>query len=169
MKPVRGFEGRYSVTNTGKVFSHISDRFLRPKPHSSGYYAISLTDGRGGVYDRLIHRIVCEAFNGKPPDGKEFVNHIDGNKHNNDATNLEWCSREENMRHAVATGLTASQREAVIKSNKRRAKPVIGTMIDGTEIWFSSITAARNAGFSKVSDCVLGNRMTSGGAIWRYI
>lgn len=111
---------------------------------------------------------MCEAFNGKAPDGKEFVNHIDGNKHNNDATNLEWCSREENMRHAVATGLMESQREAVIKSNKRRAKPVIGTMIDGTEIWFPSITAARNAGFSKVSDCVLGNRRTSGGATWTY-
>lgn len=168
MKPVRGFEGRYSVTNKGEIFSHVSGRFLRLKPHDAGYYAISLTDGNGGVFDKLVHRIVCEAFNGPAPYGKEFVNHIDGNKRNNDACNLEWCSREENMRHAISTGLMAAQPIAVSKANCRRAKPVVGIMSDGTVLRFPSITAARKAGFAKVSDCLLGNRKTSGGATWRF-
>lgn len=168
MKPVQGYEGRYSVSDDGRVYSHVTGKFLRPKPHSAGYLAISLSDGNGHITDALVHRLVCSAFHGEPDGDRSFVNHIDGNKKNNDPDNLEWCTRSENMRHAVRTGLTATQKIAVSKSNRRRAKPVVGTMPDGSMIRFESVTDARKAGYQKVSDCLLGNRKTSGGATWRY-
>jgi hypothetical protein len=55
----------------------------------------------------MTHRIVAEAFLPNP-DNLPEVNHEDGNKHNNNASNLEWCTRSENMKHAYQTGLKSS-------------------------------------------------------------
>ena len=52
----------------------------------------------------LVHRLVCLSFNPNP-DGKTEVNHIDGDRENNQSSNLEWCTRSENMKHAHKSGL----------------------------------------------------------------
>ena len=168
MKPVPHFEGRYSVSSTCGVFSHISGRYLRLKHHSAGYLAVAMSDWNGDIHDALVHRLVCEAFHGECPEGKSCVNHINGIKTDNRPENLEWCSPSENARHAVKSGLTKSQRIAVARSNRKRSKPVIGTFSDGSEIWFPSISEARKSGFAKVSDCLLGHRKTAGGATWKH-
>lgn len=168
MRPVPGYEGRYSASDNGMIFSHVSHRYLSAKAHSNGYVAVVLTDGMGGSRDYLVHRLVCAAFHGAPEKDRVFVNHIDADKSNNSADNLEWCSRAENMRHAKRLGLLDNQRASVSAANRRRAKPVIGTFADGSTVAFGSVSEARKNGFSKVSDVLLGNRKTSGGAIWRY-
>lgn len=48
-----------------------------------------------------VHRVICQAFNGEPPKGKNDVNHKDGNKLNNNISNLEWVSRSENTIHQI--------------------------------------------------------------------
>ena len=69
---------------------------------------VFLTSGYSTVWDgkdcRLIHRLVAEAFIPNPLN-KPQVNHIDGNKLNNNVTNLEWVTQKENMAHARLTGL----------------------------------------------------------------
>ena len=67
---------------------------------SAGYWTAQLSRG----VQRLVHRLVAEAFIG-PSEGR-WVNHKNGNKKDNRVENLEWCSPSDNMRHAVATGLT---------------------------------------------------------------
>lgn len=58
-----------------------------------------------------LHRAVAEAFIPNP-DNLPVMNHLDGNKHNNDVSNLEWCTVEDNCRHAYATGLVKIDKEA---------------------------------------------------------
>lgn len=105
-KDVVGYEGRYKVSNTGKVLSmkyggHDVVHLMHPTAHYNGYKMISL--GRAKKI-RFVHVLVAEAFI-ENPDRKPFVNHIDGDKTNNRADNLEWVTCLENVRHAIKTGL----------------------------------------------------------------
>lgn len=58
---------------------------------------------------RSVHRLICAAFHEKP-DGKDYVNHKDGDKLNNNEWNVEWCTKSENAKHMYATGLRKTLR-----------------------------------------------------------
>ncbi len=115
-RPVVGYEGRYEVSNLGRVrrLAYI----LQGSTNANGYISVYLpNDGikYGGSLGRdrhgrrgLIHRIVATAFLGPIPIKKE-VNHKDGNPGNNKANNLEIATRLENIRHAYNTGLAPNR------------------------------------------------------------
>lgn len=124
-KPVNGFEDEYEVSNLGRVRSldriqhrsngfvdcdfHIKGQLLKPyiTGKNEGYYTVAMK-GK----NIKVHRIVAEAF--LPMiEGKNEVNHIDGNKHNNVVSNLEWVTALENSRHALITGLKRSGERAL--------------------------------------------------------
>ena len=90
----------YGVTREGKVFSRKSGMWkeLKPQKDTDGYLQVRLY---GNNLKRLVfvHRLVADAFLSKSENNNE-VNHIDGNKLNNDANNLEWTTRSRNMLHA---------------------------------------------------------------------
>jgi hypothetical protein len=93
------------INTAGAVLSTGNRRpaFLKQQDNN-GYKQVSIkldTGGRGFPY---VHRLVAARFIPNP-EGKPDVNHIDGNKGNNDVRNLEWCTESENTRHAYATGL----------------------------------------------------------------
>ncbi len=83
------------VTNQGKVFLTETGKEITPKNNGNGYLRIYIPK-IGKRY--LLHRLVAVAYVPNPED-KPQVNHIDGNKHNNSASNLEWCTNRENMDH----------------------------------------------------------------------
>lgn len=107
-KDVKGFEGKYQVSNLGRVRS-----FQRCKPNENkilkheimwnGYSRVGLCVKEKKKRCK-IHRLVAEAFIPNP-DNLPEVNHKDGNKLNNHADNLEWVSRADNMKHAYANKL----------------------------------------------------------------
>lgn len=109
-KDVSEFKGFYQVSNLGNVkrigdysnqnSSWKSEVILKPRLHSSGYLRVMLSVNNKH-YDRYIHRLVATEFckNHNPLKYKE-VNHIDGNKTNNNSDNLEWCDRSYNNKHA---------------------------------------------------------------------
>lgn len=114
-KPVKGFEGKYIVSNLGNVMSlprtilnrlgreYTVDGFTLSKRISdTGYENVYL----GNSASKSVHRLVAEAFVQNPNRFSE-VNHIDGNKKNNCASNLEWVTHSENIKHALETGLIA--------------------------------------------------------------
>lgn len=109
---------KYEVSNFGKVRVTETRKLLKGSI-SRGYIRYDLcVNGKRIV--RLGHRLVAETF--LPViDGKDFVNHIDGNKANNVLTNLEWCTPSENMQHASKVlGMSSVNKRAVkcIESGK---------------------------------------------------
>lgn len=98
----------YMVSDTGLILSlkNTESKVLKGRPHSHGYVAICVRHDGKSKY-RLLHRLVATAFIPNP-DNKMEVNHKDGDKKNNNASNLEWATHSENGVHAYKTGLRVS-------------------------------------------------------------
>lgn len=115
-KEVKGFNGLYSVSNNGEVKNNYRNSILAVtynKDHKNklGYKIVKLqipynrTKGEIKKYKTLyIHRLVAEYFIDNV-ENKKCINHIDGNKHNNHYTNLEWVTYKENMTHSITNNL----------------------------------------------------------------
>ena len=101
---VKGFEDYYLVSQKGLVYSIRRKKLLSPfRSRSCGYDQFEF-NVNGTATKHLTHRLVAEAYIPNP-NNLPCVNHKDGNKLNNDVSNLEWCSYQENMYHASKTGL----------------------------------------------------------------
>ena len=103
-KPIEGTDGKYEVSNFGRVRTNGKrPGLLTLTKQPSGYrYAMIEIDGK--PCNRRVHRLVAQHFLPNPDNMKE-VNHKDGNKDNNHVSNLEWCTRSHNVKHSFDTGL----------------------------------------------------------------
>ena len=102
----------YSVNENGQIYSEFTGKMLKPFPNNNGYLMVDLF--HDAVKQRVaVHRIVAITFIPNP-DEKPFVNHIDGNKQNNSADNLEWVTESENSIHALETGLSPKGSEKTL-------------------------------------------------------
>ncbi len=115
-RPVPGYEGLYSVTKDGRVWSHPkrfartrhAGRWLRPGLNDMGYFIVVLAkDGKHRTH--RVHRLVAQAWIPNPSD-RPHINHRNGIKTDNRDVNLEWCTRSENNLHAHTTGLNKTRR-----------------------------------------------------------
>lgn len=94
----------YAVTRCGRVYSLKSNKFLKPKIDRYGYEVVCLREDNKNLH-RTVHRLVALIYIPSVNKGMT-VNHIDGNKVNNNVLNLEWVSSRDNLRHATETGLS---------------------------------------------------------------
>lgn len=115
-KPVPGYEGRYEVSDQGRVWSVRLYKMLRPGPSNYGHLSVSL-----GWPQRthMVHILVLTAFVGPRPKGME-CRHLDGDPKNNKVENLKWGTRRENILEAVWHGTWFSEKR--IKHNKKLAE-----------------------------------------------
>lgn len=90
---------RYEASDDGHIRNKQTKKVLKEFVGKDGYLRTQF-DGK----TKTVHRVIANAFIPKV-DGKVFVNHIDGNKANNNVSNLEWCTSKENIRHAYKNGL----------------------------------------------------------------
>lgn len=103
MKNLREFGfSDYIADSKGKIYSLKSNRYLLGHIMTGGYPGVSLTNDEGVICQLKVHRILAMAFlKNDDPENKNQVNHIDGNKENNEISNLEWCTPKENTQHSV--------------------------------------------------------------------
>ncbi len=125
-KQIPDYEGRYHVYNDGRIRSTPTDgkktRWLKFDETATGLPYKRATLSMNGRTRRFqVHRLVAEAFVDNP-NNKSFVNHIDNDTLNNNASNLEWVTHAENMMHAQNQGrLDESLKKATeqAKQNKK--------------------------------------------------
>ena len=109
-KPIDGTDGKYEVSSFGRVRTNGKRPgllTLTKQPKGYLYAMIQLNNGK--QKNCRVHRLVAEHFLTNP-DNLPTINHLDGNKLNNHVSNLEWCTYQANMQHAVRTGLTHPHR-----------------------------------------------------------
>lgn len=148
-KDIDGYEGRYQVSNMGRVRSLpkvvqmgnlkrvYDEKILKPidtKSYTSrGYVRVHIGKGSGKRELKSIHRLVATAFIPNPQNLPQ-VNHINGNKQDNRAENLEWCTPQYNTRHALNNGLKKVYGHS-------EGHPVIATNIKtGEKLYFESVS-----------------------------
>ena len=150
--------GDYAVTIDGDVISIKSNKSLRAHDNGHGYKTVCLCiDGKPKTY--YVHRLVASAFVENPNDYPE-VNHIDEDRGNNRAENLEWCTSKYNKNY----GRRAE------RFGRRRGRPVV--CLETGQVFYSSGDAGRNMGIRRedIHACCTGYRNThsAGGYHWAF-
>jgi hypothetical protein len=155
--------GNYIIEKNGKVFSNFSNKYLKPYKNKDGYLHVDLWINKKRHTYRL-HILIAERYvEGWFPDAE--VNHKDGNKENNDYTNLEWATRKENIQHAYNTGLRDSVRSInsdFCKNNFSKSVKVVDK--NNMEIiYFSANEAARQL---NIYQSTINRRCNKGNNTW---
>ena len=99
----------YYATEDGKIWSEYSNKFISTREDKDGYLKVRLasSDFPSGRWTASVHRLILSTFSPVPDMSKLQVNHKDGNKKNNDISNLEWVTCKENILHACKNNLRA--------------------------------------------------------------
>ena len=156
--PVIDYEGLYEVSNYGEV-RKVDGTMMNGNINSYGYRVVSLTKN-GRKKDKKVHRLVAFAF--VPTiDGKDYVNHKDGDKLNNYAGNLEWVTRGENNSHATTVLQVSTD-----------ARPVWQLSLYGEpQALYLNTTFAANmvkGNQMMIAACCKGTAQTAYGHKWEY-
>ncbi len=159
---IKGFN--YLISNKGDVMSLYKNEILKVCIAGNGYSQVLLCDNKKRI-NKTIHRLVASSFIENKLN-KPQVNHIDGNKQNNNVDNLEWCTRNENMKHAYKKGLSTTKNKRAVNMYDFQ-----GNFIKR----FDSITSAgkhtkysSKCGYPNIGECCRGKRNNAYGFIWRF-
>lgn len=134
-KPIINFED-YLIDEYGNVYSNKYNKLkvIKQQYHKKGYKVVTLVQN-GTKKTLKVHRLVALTFI-KNPLNKTQVNHIDGNKENNNVLNLEWATQSENQIHAHKTGLMNNKIHLLkLKASKQVYDPI-------TNKYFNSLKEA---------------------------
>ena len=150
----------YRVSSSGRVKNKRTKKVLKAHSDRYGYPQVVLSE-QGSKKTRSIHRLVAKAF----VDGDDSlqVNHIDGNKQNNNVDNLEWVTQSANARHAYEIGL-------MCRSDKAGTQPKSVKVVETGEVYISESECARALGVKRegINACLNGRQLTHHGYHYEY-
>lgn len=164
VKDVPGYESLYGVDELGNVYSLIHQRSKILKPHEkNGYLAVNLFKN-GKCRHKYVHRLVAEAFVDNPY-SFPVVNHIDANKHNNRAENLEWCTQLRNIEHSWEKGLQkgVGENHPMAKLTVEQVKEIRREYVKGSRDFGTSALSKKFG----VAQCTISAIVN--GRIWREV
>lgn len=172
-KDIKGYKGLYQVSNFGKI-KRINPKMkiLKETDNGNGYKIVGLckNNKRKNYY---VHRLVAEAFIPNLNNFKE-INHIDNNKSNNIVNNLEWCTRNYNVKYSYDRGYHIPPKNMLGRKGKNHpiSKPVKQYDLNGNFIKeYESANLASQATkvcYMSIKKCRCGRQKTAGGFIWTY-
>ena len=133
---IEGYNGKFQISNLGRVKNTETGKILSEKIDKDGYREVSLRKyGKSTL--KKVHRLVATAFI-LNPDNKPQVDHIDGDKGNNNLNNLRWVTRKENMNNP----------NTYKKLGQHSRKPIIQVNEDNTiRLWMSARDIERALGY----------------------
>ena len=157
-KDIIGYEGLYTITDTGIVYSLGNGKSTNPafatkraigiRVKTNGYLGCKLfKNGQRKHY--AVHRLVAITFLPIENAQTQEVNHIDGNKQNNCIDNLEWLTTQQNQKHAFAKGLQKITRGADSKCSKKVMQLSVSDM-KPIKVWNSIKEIKREIGYNSV-------------------
>jgi len=173
IKEIEGFDGRYTISDTGEVrsvyrFSNIhgvlmrvgKPKLLKPSKDKRGYLIVNLYKGDGKPISKKVHRLVAEAFIENPLN-KRCVCHKDNNPENCNVENLYWGTDKENQDQAWRDGLHKSEMPVVQISAEDE---VVGIYRSQREASDKTGVGQRN-----ISACIRNKRKYAGGYKWQKL
>jgi hypothetical protein len=170
-QPIPGYH--YSVSSDGEIKNNLTQKKMRP--HYAGrareYQTVYLRN-ENGPKRFYVHRLVAQAFV-ENPGCKEQVNHIDGDKSNNVASNLEWATQSENQLHrfhVLGKGMPPGYMKKLQDVAKKYTSIKVRCVETG-EVFQSQSDAAKSLGLHicTINACVSGRNKTAGGFHWERI
>lgn len=138
----------YSVTEDGCIINNKTGRNMKICVNR-GYQVVSIYINKKR-FTTKVHRIIAECYLDNPSN-YDYVNHKDGNKLNNNLSNLEWCTHKHNMQHAYNTGLNKGRQRKLTKDN----------CSDIIEAYNAGINQATIAKHYSVSQCIISEVINS--------
>jgi hypothetical protein len=189
-RDIKGYEGLYQISNLGRVKSLICwcgnknikayrqrEKILKTKPKKNGYLVVTLRYQNVIKY-KSIHRLVAKAFLPNP-NNYPVVNHIDGNKTNNNINNLEWCSYSHNTKEAIRIGLMPKPNTVLKRwtgkfgKEHNRSRHIYQIHKKTNQIvaeYYGVPEIVRKTGFHAraVGAVLYHRRKTTGGYIWKF-
>ena len=163
-KTIEGYP-YYQVSNLGRVKSlkYCKERILKPNKLKNGYLLVKIFK-EGKAKKILLHRLVASAFVQNNSLFNTEVNHLDENKENNCASNLEWSTREHNLKYG-----TRIERISKANTNGKKSKAVM--CIDTGKIYPSLAEVQRQFGFKRgnISKCCRDKIKSVYGYHWSYV
>lgn len=124
-KEIEGYGGRYQVSNCGRVWNVSTQSMMKPQLKKTGYLCLNLMKPNKKIVSERVHRLVALYFCEKP-EGCNVVNHIDSDKTNNHATNLEWTTVSGNTKHCFEHN--ESFRKQVLNNSIKAASKTVLTL-----------------------------------------
>ena len=171
-KIIPDYNGIYRVSSMGRIQSCrnkngkiITNEWHDLKLSTRNRYQFVTLYNDSGRHQLLVHRVVASVFIPNP-ENKPQVNHIDGNRYNNNVTNLEWATQSENMLHSAHVlheGMFENRKKPVIQLSKSN-NPI--------KLWASAADAAKALGIKRTNilHCCKGRKCfkSAGGYHWQY-